>query len=131
MLGEVKVSDITAIPCEVTGKIIGRGDPGCMFSEDFVINDSTGIVFVDHKSIFGITDLFVALTRTGNYIDKNVRVKGWYRRSPVPYIEILEYEVEGQKKKVMKSYYVGLVVHILFLIITSLPILLSLLAIFY
>lgn len=131
LLGEVKVSDITAIPCEVTGKIIGRGDPGCMFSEDFVINDSTGIVFVDHKSIFGITDLFVALTRTGNYIDKNVRVKGWYRRSPVPYIEILEYEVEGQKKKVMKSYYVGLVVHILFLIITSLPILLSLLAIFY
>jgi len=119
LLSEVKVSDITAIPCEVNGKIIGRGNPGCMFSEDFVINDSTGIMFVDHKSILGISDLFVALTKTGDYVDKNVKVKGWYRRSPIPYIEIFEYEVEGQKKKVMKTYYFGIVVRIILFLLVA------------
>ena len=49
LLGEVKVSHITAIPCSLEGSIIGRGNPGCIFNEDFVIKDSTGIIFLDYN----------------------------------------------------------------------------------
>lgn len=123
LLAEVKVSNITAIPCEVSGEIIGRGNPGCIFNEDFVINDGTGIMFIDHKSILGISDLFVALTKTKSYLDKKVKVSGWYRRSPVPYIEIFEYEIEGQNKKVMKTYYFGIIMRIILLLISFMPLL--------
>ena len=38
LLGEVKVSSVTSIPCIVKGEIIGRGTPGYILSEDFIIN---------------------------------------------------------------------------------------------
>ena len=47
LLGVVNVSGVTAVPCEVEGKIIGKGDPGCIFSEDYIVKDKTGIVFVE------------------------------------------------------------------------------------
>ena len=43
LLGEVKVSGVTSIPCTLQGTIIGRGNSGCIFNEDFVIKDNTGI----------------------------------------------------------------------------------------
>ena len=49
LLGEVKVSGVTPIPCKVEGSVIGRGDPGYVFSEDFVIKDKTGIMFLDYN----------------------------------------------------------------------------------
>ena len=58
LLGEVKVSGVTAIPCQLSGVIIGRGDPGCIFNEDFVLQDETGIIFLDYKRVFRIMDKF-------------------------------------------------------------------------
>ncbi|MBQ1377829.1 MAG: M48 family metalloprotease, partial [Lachnospiraceae bacterium] len=46
LLGEPKVSGIRSIPCEIKGQIIGRGDPGCIFNEDYVLQDDTGIIFL-------------------------------------------------------------------------------------
>ena len=31
------------------GKIIGRGNPGCVFNEDFVLQDESGIVMLDYE----------------------------------------------------------------------------------
>ena len=100
LLGEVKVSSVTAIPCEVNGRIIGRGNPGCIFNEDFVINDSTGIIMLNYNQPIGALNKLFALFKSPEYFDKTVKVNGWYRRSPVPYIEIKTFEVDGQVKKV-------------------------------
>ena len=99
LLGEVKVSEITSIPCTIEGEIIGRGNPGCIFDEDFVIKDQTGIMFLDYKHVFRIVDKFVALFKNNMFMKKKVKVTGWYRRSPVPYIEINTIEVDGKKKR--------------------------------
>ncbi len=32
LLSEVKVSNVTSIPCILKGKVIGRGNPGCIFN---------------------------------------------------------------------------------------------------
>ena len=103
LLGEVKVSHITSIPCELKGTIIGRGNPGCIFNEDFVMKDKTGIIFLDHKHIFSIFDTVFALFKSKEYFDKEVKVTGWYRRSPVPYVEIKTMEIDGKVRK-MKMY---------------------------
>jgi len=100
LLGEVKVSHVTSIPCILTGTIIGRGNPGCIFNEDFIIKDKTGIIFLDYNQPLNIINKIFAIFKSKEYFDKEVTVKGWYRRSPVPYVEIKEYTVDGQTKKI-------------------------------
>ena len=100
LLGEVKVSGVTSISCEVEGEIIGKGNPGCIFSEDFIIKDETGIIFLDYNQPLWIINKIFALFKSQEYFNKTIKVKGWYRRSPVPYIEIYSYEVDGKTKKV-------------------------------
>lgn len=99
LLGEVKVSEITAIPCILSGEIIGRGNPGCIFNEDFVIRDSTGIVFLDYNQPMHIINKIFALFKSPEYFNKTITVKGWYRRSPVPYVEIKSMIIDGKTKK--------------------------------
>ena len=103
LLSEVKVSHITSIPCILEGNIIGRGNPGCIFNEDFTLKDSTGIIFLDYNQPINIVNKIFALFKSKEYFDKNVTVKGWYRRSPVPYVEILEMTVDGKTKKVYSN----------------------------
>ena len=99
LLGEVKVSGVTSIPCTLEGTIIGRGNPGCIFNEDFVIKDNTGIMFLDYNQPIKIVNKIFALFKSKEYFDKTIKVKGWYRRSPVPYVEIKEMEIDGRIKK--------------------------------
>jgi Zn-dependent protease with chaperone function len=111
LLGEVKVSGVTSIPCELTGTVIGRGNPGCIFNEDFVIQDQSGIIFLDYNQPLMIINKVFALFKSPEYFNKIVKVKGWYRRSPVPYVEIFEMEVDGKKKKIYTYYFsIGLYV---------------------
>ena len=99
LLGEVKVSGVTSIPCTLEGTIIGRGNPGCIFNEDFVIKDNTGIMFLDYNQPLKTVNKIFAIFKSKEYFDKIIKVKGWYRRSPVPYIEIKEMEIDGKIKK--------------------------------
>ncbi len=99
LLGEVKVSNITSIPCILKGKIIGRGNPGCIFNEDFVIQDETGIIFMDYNQPLYVLEKFYALFKSKENFDKEVIIKGWYRRSTAPYVEVYSMEVDGKVKK--------------------------------
>ena len=123
LLGEVKVSHITAIPCSLEGQVIGRGDPGYIFNEDMTLKDDSGIIFLDYNQPLFIWNKIFALFKNQDNINKTVKVKGWYRRSPVPYVEIKTYEVDGKEKKIFtypltKFFYVlALVISILILVI--------------
>ena len=105
LLGEVKVSEVTSIPCELSGVIIGRGNPGCIFNEDFVLQDQSGIIFLDYNQPLHIVNKVFALFKSPEYFNKVVTVRGWYRRNPVPYVEIFEMEVDGKKKKIYTYYF--------------------------
>ncbi len=88
LLSKVKVSAIRSVPVTLTGTIIGKGVPGYMFSEDMVLEDESGIIFLDYRQPMSIFEFFFALMRTNKFIGKKVTVEGWYRRSPTPYLEI-------------------------------------------
>ena len=117
LLGEVKVSHITSIPCTLEGNIIGRGNPGCIFNEDFVIKDDTGIIFLDYNQPINVVNKIFALFKSSEYFDKTVKVNGWYRRSPVPYVELKTMEVDGKVKKIY-TYMFKIVLHIIFLLVS-------------
>lgn len=119
LLSIVKVSGVTSVPCIVEGTVIGRGTPGYIFDEDFVIKDETGFVFIDYNHVFQISNFFTGLLKTKKLFGKKVRIKGWYRRSPVPYIEVYEIQVEDGKLKRLHSYGVGKVMLIIFTILSA------------
>ncbi len=99
LLGEVKVSPVRSIPCILRGRVIGRGNPGCIFNEDFVIQDNTGIMFLNYTQPLYVLEKIFALFKSEENFDKEVVVKGWYRRSTSPYVEIHSFEVDGKTKK--------------------------------
>ena len=99
LLGEVKVSNVTSIPAILEGKIIGRGNPGCIFNEDFVIHDESGIIFLDYNQPLNLVNKIFALFKSEAYFNKQVKVKGWYRRGLVPYMEVYSMEIDGKIKK--------------------------------
>lgn len=115
LLGEVDVSGVTSVPCEIKGNIIGRGDAGYIFSEDFVARDETGIIFLDYNQPLWLINKIFAFFKAKTFIDKDVIIRGWYRRSPVPFIEIYQMEVDGKVKKVY-SYIVKLIALCLLLV---------------
>ncbi len=96
LLKKVKVSAVRPVPCVITGKVRGRGVPGLIYSEDFVLQDETGIIFVDYQQPLAIWNFLFGLLKAGDFIGREVTIKGWYRRAPVPYIEIDTLKVNGR-----------------------------------
>jgi heat shock protein HtpX len=104
LLKKVKVSGIRPVPCKIQGNIIGRGVPGLIWSEDFVMQDETGIMFLDYRQPIPLWDFFFGLLRRARYDNQKAEVVGWYRRAPVPYIELRSIRVEGEEEKKCYTY---------------------------
>jgi Zn-dependent protease with chaperone function len=104
LMGQVKVSPVRPIPCTMQGKIIGKGVPGLIWSEDFVIQDPTGILFLDYRQPLALWDWLFGLLRAGRYQGKEVRVTGWFRRAPMPYLEIYRLEVVDGSESARTCY---------------------------
>ena len=83
-----------------------------------LIQDDTGIVFVDSRRVLKIMDLVAALTKNKSLFGKKVTIKGWYRRSPVPYVEIYEMQVDGEVNKRFHSAGIGRFFFILFIVLS-------------
>ncbi len=92
LLKKVKVSAVRPVPCTVKGTVIGKGVPGLIWSEDFVLQDETGIIFLDYKQDMGLGELFFGLFIAPRFKGKEITVRGWYRRAPAPYVEISSFQ---------------------------------------
>lgn len=93
LLKEVKVSPVRTVSVTLQGTVVGKGVPGLIFSEDFVMRDQTGIIFLDYKQPVPLWDFFFGLLKAGSYQGKEVEVTGWFRRAPVPYLELASIRV--------------------------------------
>jgi len=106
LLQEVKVSSVRAIPCTLKGKIIGKGVPGYVFSEDFTVQDDTGIMFLDYRQPFAVWDFIFGAFKAEKFQGQEVEITGWYRRSPMPYIEIKTIKSnDNQTKSWLRHFY--------------------------
>ena len=70
--------------------------PGYSFSEDFVMKDDSGIIFLDYRQPLAIWELLFGILKAGEYAGREVVVEGWYRRSPIPYVEIRSIGLDGE-----------------------------------
>jgi heat shock protein HtpX len=115
LLASVKVSAVRPVPCTLRGKIIGRGVPGLIWSEDFVMQDDTGIIVLDYRQPLAIWQWLFGLLKAGMYQGREVTVTGWYRRSPTPFVEIYRLQADGSRKTCY-AYYAHLAVAVLALV---------------
>jgi hypothetical protein len=92
LMGHVKVSPVRPVPATLTGRIIGKGVPGLIWSDDFVLRDPSGILFLDYSQPLAIWNFLFGLLRASDYQGQEVCVRGWFRRAPVPYLEIYQLE---------------------------------------
>jgi Zn-dependent protease with chaperone function len=97
LIKNVKVSGIRPVPTTLKGKVIGKGVPGLIWSEDLVLQDPTGFIFLDYRQPLRIIELLFGLFRVPNLVGQEVIVKGWYRRCPMPFLEMKELLVGGKK----------------------------------
>jgi Zn-dependent protease with chaperone function len=104
LLHRVKVSAVRPVPATLTGTIIGKGVPGLIWSKDFVLQDRTGILFLDYNQPLALWGFLFGLLRAGRYQGKEVRVSGWFRRAPVPYLEVNEIETPDGSEKTRRCY---------------------------
>ncbi len=88
LLKKVKVSAVRSIPVSLKGKIIGRGIPGLVYSADLVLQDETGFIFLDYRQPLRIIEFLFGIFRTPGIIGRDVVIEGWYRRAPLPYVEM-------------------------------------------
>lgn len=88
LIMNVKVSPVRPEPAIIEGKIIGKGIPGYYISDDLFFRDETGLLYVDYRFGLSIVDFFWAILRVRKLIGQRVRIKGWYRRGPSPYIQV-------------------------------------------
>jgi Zn-dependent protease with chaperone function len=95
LVTNVKVSPIRNVPAILEGKIVGRGIPGYYFSEDMYFQDHTGLMYVDYRFGIGIVDFIFSLGKVKRLVGQRVRIKGWYRRGPSPYIQVDTIESES------------------------------------
>jgi len=108
-LDDPKANPIRGIPVEVEGRVIGRGVPGLFFNEDLKLDDGSALMLIDYHQVLGIIDLLEGIFHTKEKIGKTVKVRGWYRRMIVPYIELYELEWDGGYKKMRtRGVYKGL-----------------------
>jgi Zn-dependent protease with chaperone function len=98
LVTNVKVSPIRTVPTFIEGRIIGRGMPGYYFGEDLYLQDNTGLMYIDYRFGWGIVDFFFAIVRVKKLVGQRVRIKGWYRRGPGPYIQVDTIETETGRR---------------------------------
>lgn len=74
-------SPIRGRQVSINGKVIGRGVPGFIFSEDMMYQDATGLIFLDYNSSVGfVGNFFFALTKIKGLFEKPSQAVGWFYR---------------------------------------------------
>ena len=88
LVGEIDVSAVRPIPSRLRGIVIGRGIPGLYWGDDLVVQDDTGFMLMQYRQPQGILEFLFGLFRAESFIGQQVIAEGWYRRAPVPYLEL-------------------------------------------
>lgn len=97
-----KASPVKGMGATLRGRVIGRGIPGLFFSEDLKIDDGTGLLLLDYRTILRLIDFLTGVFATERRIGKEIEVEGWYRRSVIPYLEIRRMNILGRVHRIWR-----------------------------
>lgn len=89
LMSDVYASPVRGFLAELDGKIIGRGQAGHRFAEDVMIQDKTGLLYLNYESAFGFIGNFIfGLSKVKQLIGKEVKVNGWFFRGVAAHMDL-------------------------------------------
>jgi Zn-dependent protease with chaperone function len=88
LLPRLDASPVTGLAVSLRGRIIGRATPGYVLSPDLVLQDQSGFVPLLYRQPIPFSRALFGLLRAGRYAEQEVIARGWYRRSPAPFVEL-------------------------------------------
>jgi Zn-dependent protease with chaperone function len=89
LMTDLYASPIRGRAIKLEGEIVGRGTPGYMFGEDMMLQDKTGLLYIDYKGAIPlISRLMVALKKLKDLIGKDVTAVGWFYRSNTQFMRL-------------------------------------------
>ncbi len=118
LMADPYASPVRGQPTQLQGTIIGRGDPGYVFGSDLKLQDRTGMIYLLYTSRFGpLGNFLFGMTRVKGLIGLSARVKGWFRRGIVPWVDLELAETESRTRITSHPAFWALVNGVLCLII--------------
>lgn len=98
LMGDLYASPVRGKPVMLDGKVIGRGIPGLIVSEDMMYQDSTGIIYLNYESkIPFIGNLMFAFSKLEKLKGVESKVDGWFLRGATHHIELQQYKSSSSK----------------------------------
>ncbi len=102
LMSDLYASPVRGTPMILHGSVIGRGMPGYVFSEDVMLQDETGLMYLDYQSGIPIIGNFLfAWKKVKKLIGEQVSTRGWFFRSAVQSVMLHSLEHNGA---LIKSY---------------------------
>jgi len=99
LMSDSYASPVRGQPIQLQGTIVGRADAGYVFGSDLKLQDRTGMIYLLYTSRFGSLGNFLfGMTRVQGLIGLSARVKGWFRRGIVPWVDLELAETESRTK---------------------------------
>jgi len=59
------------------------------------MRDATGILFLDYRQPLRLWEWLFGLFRAGQFAGKPFEAVGWFRRAPLPYLELKSITIDG------------------------------------
>ncbi|MEL7207445.1 MAG: M48 family metalloprotease [Actinomycetota bacterium] len=88
LLERIDAGPVRGLAVELEGRVVGRGTPGYLLSPDLVLRDESGFVVVDYRNPIPFADWWFGLTQAELFQGCEGVVRGWYRRTPTPVVEL-------------------------------------------
>lgn len=89
LMTDLYANPVRGRPVQLNGSIIGRGMPGYMFSEDMMMQDDTGLLYLDYQGRIPLfSNLMFALKKIKKLVGQNVQASGWFFRSNTQFLRL-------------------------------------------
>jgi Zn-dependent protease with chaperone function len=98
LMSDIYASPVRGKPVALEGIIVGRGVPGLIFSEDLMIQDKTGLIYLNYESWLPfLGNLIFGLAKVPKLIDKRAKIYGWFLRGNYQWIGLRLLETDKEK----------------------------------
>ena len=104
LLRDPKAGPVRGHMVRLRGRIVGRGVPGLWFNEDLKLDDGTGLLLIDSRTISGLLDLLQGVFATKQFVGQEVEVVGWFRRQVVPVLELRRITGPEVRRTIRRPY---------------------------
>lgn len=98
LMSDVYASPVRGRSVLLRGKLIGRGVPGLIFSEDMVMQDRTGLMFVNYESwLPWLGNLLFGWRKVPQLLNKDANISGWFVRGISPMVGMREMQAGKER----------------------------------